>query len=48
MYLQQTKLRMQAFEKLTGQKLEEQENNGLFNYSVSFIGLVILLWQSIV
>ncbi|MFJ5623783.1 hypothetical protein ACIQD3_13860 [Peribacillus loiseleuriae] len=48
MYLQQTKLRMQAFEKLTEKKLEEQENNALFNYSVVFIGLVIILWQSLV
>ena len=48
MYLQQTKLRMQAFEKLTGQKLEEQENNAIFNYSVVFIGLVIIVWQTLV
>ncbi|MFP3124677.1 hypothetical protein OH784_18325 [Ectobacillus funiculus] len=48
MYLHQTKLRMQAFEKLTKNRCEEQENNTLFNYSIAFIGVVILLWQSLV
>jgi hypothetical protein len=48
MYLHQTKLRMQAFEKLTKNRCEEQENNTLFNSSIPFIGVVILLWQSLV
>ncbi|WP_165350861.1 hypothetical protein [Ectobacillus funiculus] len=48
MYLHQTKLRMQAFEELTKNRCEEQENNTLFNYSIAFIGVVILLWQSLV
>ena len=47
MYLHHTKLRMQAFEKLTKNQFEEQENNTLFNYSIVFIGVVILLWQSL-
>lgn len=48
MYLHQTKLRMQAFEKLTNKQFEEQENNALFNYSIVFSGVVILLWQLLV
>jgi hypothetical protein len=48
MYLHQTKLRMQAFEKLTEHQIEEQENNALFNYSVVFIGVVIILGQSLI
>lgn len=48
MYLHQTKSRMQAFEKLTNNQFAEQENNALFNYSIVFAGVVILLWQSLV
>lgn len=48
MYLHQTKLRMQAFEKLKKNQFEEQETNTLFNYSVVFAGVVIVLWQLLV
>lgn len=48
MYLYQTNLRMQAFEKLTNHQFTEQENNALFNYSIALAGVVILLWQLLV
>ncbi|WP_338452761.1 hypothetical protein R4Z09_13405 [Niallia oryzisoli] len=48
MYLHQTKLRMQAFEKLTGDQLKEQENHALFNYSVVLVGFAIIVWQSLI
>jgi len=47
-YPHQTKLRMQTFEKLTGEKLNEQENHALFNYSIVLIGIVIMVWQSMI
>ncbi|MBO9129892.1 hypothetical protein [Bacillus sp. 165] len=44
MHLHQAKLRMQALETLSGQKLNE-ESNAVFNYSITIIGIAVILYH---